>query len=121
MHFSRGPLGRRKRDIALIPPIQLSHVLDATACEPRLVAQRRKEVTIRVVIGDFLDRWVRQMIVVVMGDHHCIDNGDILDLTRRLSVALGTQPGERRTTILEDGVEQDPQTTGEFNVIARMA
>lgn len=47
-------------------------------------------MTIRVPFRDLRDGWVGQMVVVVVGDDHRVDDRDILDLTWGLSVALGT-------------------------------
>lgn len=60
------------------------------------------------------------MIVVAVRDDNRIDNWDILDLARQFGVALGTQPLEWRTAVLENRVEEDSQTIGKLDIVACM-
>jgi hypothetical protein len=46
---------RGEGNIALVPPIQLSNILDTAASEPRLKTKWYKEVTIGMFLGNFHD------------------------------------------------------------------
>lgn len=81
---------RRQFDIAFLPPVQLGHVLDPRTSKPGLVAEGSKKVAIRMAFRYLFHCRIRQVIIVVMGYHHRVDGGNILDCARHLGVALRT-------------------------------
>lgn len=61
------------------------------------------------------------MIVVVVRDHDCVDNGYVFDFTWHLRVALWAHEGAGGATVLEDWVEENSQTAGKLEIVACMA
>lgn len=78
-------------------------------------------MSIGVKVGDLGDGRMRQVVVVVVADDDCIDDGDIADIAGCLGVSLGSPPGQRRTTVLEDGVEKHSEAGWKLNVVASVA
>jgi hypothetical protein len=58
------------------------------------------------------------MIIMIMRNNHSIDQGDILDLTRSGRVSLRSQQAVRTAMLVQYGIEKNPKSTREFNVIA---
>lgn len=61
------------------------------------------------------------MVVMVMADHHDIDNGDIFNLAWRRREALQIFQVDGRAAVFEDGVEEHAQTRGVFDEEAGVA
>ena len=89
--------------------------------EPLLIAQWYEEVRIGVSFLDLHDRGVGQVIVVVVGDHHCVYNGDIVDLTGHVREAFGAEEGQRAAAVLKDRVEEYSDAPWEFDEVACMS
>lgn len=68
-----------------------------------------------------LDRWVAEVVVVVMTDDYKVNDWQVLDLAWWRREALQALDRDGRAAVLEDWVEEDAQTTGEFDIVARVA
>lgn len=64
-------------------------------------------MTIRMPLKDLLHCWIGQVIVVVMRDHDCVDNGYVFDFTRHFRVALWAHERARGTAVLKDRIEKN--------------
>ena len=69
-------------------------------------------------LRDLDDSWVGEMVVVVVANDYCVDDGDIFDLARHLCVALWAEPAQRRAAVLEDWVEEDAEAGGKLDIVA---
>jgi hypothetical protein len=64
---------------------------------------------------------MRQVVVMVVADEHCVDEGKVIQIARPVCVSLWPEEGEWRTAIFEDGIKEDAKTRREFDVIAGVA
>lgn len=94
--------------------------MDSLLREPLLVPQRGEKMATWVLLVDPLDGGQGKVVIVVVRYQYCVDEWQVFDFAGHLGVSLRTEPGERRAPVFEDGVEQDPHATGEFNVVACM-
>lgn len=53
-------------DISFFPPVEFGDAMDPTIEEPLFILEGNEELDIRVDFLDFHNRWMRQVIVVVM-------------------------------------------------------
>lgn len=108
-------------DLSTLPPVQLGNLVNPTSFKPDLVTQGSEIVSSRELLLQALNSGIAQVVVVIMANHHSIDKGQVLDFTRRGRIALQALGVEGRAAVLEHGVEEDAQATGEFNIVTCMA
>jgi hypothetical protein len=77
-------------------------------------------MAIRVTLGYFHHSRIRQVIIVIVGDDYCINNGDVTDLAWHLRITPRSHPGERRAAVLEYWVEENSKPAGKFGKITCM-
>lgn len=97
-------------EIGILPPVELSNVVDARLAEPRLQAEADKELGFWVVLLDLENGGVGKVVVMRVADNNGIDDGDVLDIAGSWGVSLGAHEGKGRAAVLEDGIEEHPQT-----------
>lgn len=74
-----------------------------------------------MMLLDLEDGGVRQVVVVAVADDDGVDDGDVFEVAGLRGEAFRTHECEWRAAVFKDGIEQDTQTRGEFDVVARMA
>lgn len=89
--------------------------------EPFFEAETDEEGGVWVDFVEFHDGWVGEVVVVAVGYYDEVDGGDVFDVAGDLGVPLGTHEGEGTAAVFEDGVEEDAETAGEFDVVAGVA
>ena len=89
--------------------------------EPFLQAETDEEGSVRVGFVQLHDSGVREVVVVAVGYHHQVNHGYVFNVAGDLGVAFWAHEGEWAATFFEDGVEEDAQAAGKFNVVAGMA
>lgn len=114
-------LGRRQCQVALIPPIQFSHIIYTRFLEPRRITQRYEEMAIGMFLRNSFYSRQRQMIVMIMRYYNHIDNGNFANVARRFGVSLRTEPGKWRASVFKHRIEKNSKTTGEFGIEAGMS
>lgn len=78
-------------------------------------------MTVRMELRNFHDRWVRQVVVVVVRDDYRVDCGNVFDLAGHFGVALWAEPRQWRASVCKDGIEEDTQSGRKFDIVAGMA
>lgn len=78
-------------------------------------------MAVGVELGNLGDGGMGEVVVVVVRDDDSVYDGDVFDLTGWLRVSLWTQPGEGGAAVGEDGIEEDAEPAGKFDVEAGMA
>lgn len=68
-----------------------------------------------------LNRRVTKVIVVVVRNHHGVNNGQVFNLAWRRRVALQTLDSDGCAAVLEDGVEEHAEARGELDVVTCVA
>lgn len=106
--------------MSAFPPIQLRDIGDAALQKPVFVAEGREEMRIGELLVQPLDSRVAEMVVVVVADDDCVDDGQVFDFARRRRVPLEVLEIDGRTAVFEDGVEQGAEPVGKLNVVACM-
>src|SRR5262249_11566716 len=95
--------------LRLLAPVQGGDALDRNAPGPEVeVDAQRHHVPGPVGVLEHDDRWLVQVVVVVVADQHRVDGRDVLDLAGDRVEPLRAGPGGRRGTLAEDGIEQEP-------------
>lgn len=69
----------------------------------------------------FHDCGMVHVIVVIVRDNDCIDNGDLFYLAGHFCIPLWAKPTERAASFAEDWVEEYTQASWKFYIIASMA
>ena len=83
--------------VEAIPPIELDHVLDPAPREPVLQAERHEEARrAAALLGELAHRFLVEMVVVVMRDHHRVDVRQLGERRHRLHHALRPREADRR-------------------------
>jgi len=95
--------------------------VNAGVVEPLPVAQRRKELHVRVLLLDLEDRRQAQVVVVVVRDDDGVDDRDLFDVARRLRVPRRPEPREGRATVCENRIEEDAKAGRELDKEAGVA
>lgn len=65
--------------------------MDPAILKPLLVTKWSEEMTVPVTLCDILDSWIRQVIVMVVGYHHRVNDRYIFNLAGYCDVALRSQ------------------------------
>lgn len=58
------------------------------------------------------------VVVVVVADHYSVDVWYFLNLARYVCVSLRAHKADRAAPGRKDGIKQDSEATGEFNIVA---
>lgn len=98
-------------------PVEFDAVGDVDAVEPGFVAEGDEKVDGGMERVDFLDGGEVEMVVVVVAYYDGIDDWEVGDLAGSFGVAFRTHELNGGASLSEDGVKENSQSFGEFNIV----